>query len=363
MAHFTAKRSYISQHTYRGRLQRDMRLDNVRGALIILVVIGHFLFPLHMSETRLILGIIYTIYAFHMPCFVMLSGYYAKGVYREGRFRWGKVVQMLWLYIVYETVVYFTEGLAEGSFAAYPHFLEESGAPWYLLALSAWYMTIPLFQRFRGRRISFYICAAMFVAVSFLKYIIHVGYFLCMDHILTLMPFFYAGYFCSQVQLDRYILSRFKRPVDLAAVFFAFIILVGIKDLFFKFNLVVFASDYRTYATDCMQWKWLINMIWYCVAMCMSLCLIGNMLNRRMLILSNLGRNTLSIYFVHRPLRDLLQAAGFYNMIDPFNRMHVFILILFSILLTILLGNGLISGLFNRLRQVFDGLLEKHYAL
>ena len=58
MAHFTAKRSYISQHTYRGRLQRDMRLDNVRGALIILVVIGHFLFPLHMSETRLILGII-----------------------------------------------------------------------------------------------------------------------------------------------------------------------------------------------------------------------------------------------------------------------------------------------------------------
>ena len=67
--------------------------------------------------------------------------------------------------------------------------------------------------------------------------------------------------------------------------------------------------------------------------------------------------------YVHRPLRDLLQAAGFYNMIDPFNRMHVFILILFSILLTILLGNGLISGLFNRLRQVFDGLLEKHYAL
>lgn len=363
MAQFTAKRSYISQHTRRGKVQRDMRLDNVRGFLIILVVIGHFLLPVNSSETRLILGITYAIYTFHMPCFVMLSGYYAKSIYKDGRFRWGKIVQMLWLYIVYETVVYFTEGLADGIIPPFPHYLWESGAPWYLLALSIWYMTIPFFQRFRGKRSSIYISIGMFVAVSFLKYVIQLDCLLCMDRVLTFLPFFYTGFFCSQVHLDRYILSRYKRPVDIVALFCTLLILFGTKDLFFKFNLVVYGADYRRYASDYTQWLWLINMIWYAVAMCMSLFLIGNMLNRRMMILSKLGMNTLSIYFVHRPVRDILQAGGFYDLIDPFNRVHVFLLILFSILLTILLSNGLISGLFNRLRQVFDGLLEKHYAL
>ena len=363
MAQFSAKRPYISQHTHRGRVQRDMRLDNVRGALIMLVVIGHFLLPLNTSETRLILGITYVIYAFHMPCFVMLSGYYAKNVYKNGRFRWGKVIQMLWMYVVYETLVYFTEGLAYGGTAGFPSFFRESGAPWYLLALAVWYMTVPLFQRFRDKKISLYICAAMFVIVSFLKYVIQIGSCLSMDRILTFMPFFYVGFFCSQIQLDKYIISRFKRPVDLIALFCAVLILVGIKDVFFKFNLVVFGADYRRYATDCTQWMWLINMIWYAVAMCMSLALIGNMLNRRMLILSDLGKNTLPIYFVHRPLRDILEACGFYEMIDPFNRLQVIGLIVFSIVLTILLGNRAISELFNRLRSVFDSLLEKHGAL
>ena len=340
-----------------------MRLDNVRGALIILVVIGHFLLPVNFSETRLILGITYTIYAFHMPCFVMLSGYYAKSIYKDGRFRWGKVVQMLWLYFIYEIVVFVTESMAEGSFAAFPHFFKESGAPWYLLALAAWYMTIPLFQRFRGEKISLYISISLFVAVSFLKYVIHIGSWFCMDRILTFMPFFYVGYFCSQVQLDKYLISRFKRPVDIAALFCAVMIMIGTKDLFFKFNLVVFAADYRRYATDCTPWMWLINMIWYCAAMCMSLGLIGNMLNRRMLILSDLGRNTLPIYFVHRPLRDLLQWAGFYMLINPFNRTHVAVLILFSVVLTVFLGNRSIAELFDRLRSVFDSSLEKHNAL
>lgn len=340
-----------------------MRLDNVRGALIILVVVGHFLFPLHTSETRLILGIIYTIYAFHMPCFVMLSGYYAKSIYREGRFRWGKVIQMLWMYVVYETVVYFTEGLAYGGIAGFPNFFRESGAPWYLLALAVWYMTVPLFQRFRDKKISLYICAAMFVIISFLKYVIQIGSWLSMDRILTFMPFFYVGFFCSQIQLDKYIISRFKRPVDLIALFCAVLILVGIKDVFFKFNLVVFGADYRRYATDCTQWLWLINIIWYAVAMCMSLALIGNMLNRKMLILSGLGRNTLSIYFVHRPLRDILEWLGFYELINPFDRLHVILLVLFSIVLTIVLCNRLTAAMVNRLRSVFDSLLEKHGAL
>ncbi len=363
MAYFFRKRQHISQHIRHGKVQRDMRLDNVRGILIILVVIGHFLLPVNVAETRLIIGLTYVIYAFHMPCFVMLSGYYSKSIYRNGRYRWGKVVQMLWLYVVYETVVYFTEGLADGYAGAFPDFFWESGAPWYLLALSIWYLTIPLFQRFRGRKEALFVSIGLYIAVSFLKYFIQLDCFLSMDRVISFMPFFYTGYFCTQLQLDRYLISRYKRPVDIAAVIFALIILFGAKDYLYKYNLIVYGADYRRYAMDMEAWKWLLNLIWYGIAMCMSLWLIGKMLNRKMFIISELGRNTLPIYFIHRPIRDILQAAGFYDAIDPFNRLHVAGLVLFSIVLTIVLGNRMISEIFNKLRSVFDSLLEKHNAL
>lgn len=358
------KRQYIAQHTQGGRLQRDMRLDNLRGFLIILVVIGHFLLPVNSSETRLIIGLTYIIYSFHMPCFVMLSGYYAKSMYAaDGHFRWGKIIQILWLYVVYEVVVFLTEGLAYGPTTSIPNFFKESGAPWYLLALVWWYGTVPLFNRFRGRRSSLYITAAMFALVPFLKYIVQIGSILSMDRTLTFMPFFYAGFFTSQRQLDRYLISPYRRYVDIAAVFFALVIFLGAKDLLFKFNLVVYGTDYRRYMPSLYGYGWLINYIWFAVAMCMSLGLAGIMLNRRMAVLTKLGRNTLPIYFVHRPVRDIMEYLGFYAMIDPFSRLDVLLLLIISVILTVLLGNSLVSGMFSRLKSVFDPLLEKHNAL
>ena len=345
------------------RGQRDLRIDNVRGFLIILVVVGHFLLPLQESNTRLITGILYVIYVFHMPCFVMLSGYYAKSVYKNGRFRWGKAVQMLWLYFVYEIIVFFTEGLAYGFKSHFPNFFRESGAPWYLLSLTLWYLTIPLFHGFSGKRSSAAIVLAMFPAVAFLKYVIRVGSFLCLDRTVSFLPFFYLGYFSTQNTLDRYLASRFKRPVDLAAVFLVLLVLVGARDLFFKYNLVVYGADYNRWAPDLYPRAWLIHLIWCVMAVVISLGLVGLMLQRRMFLVTELGRNTLQIYFLHRPIRDLLVWYGFFDRLDPFNRLHVLFLVAFSVGLTILLGIGYISEAFRRLRTVFDPLLEKHHAL
>lgn len=364
MAESFRKRRYIPQHTQGGRLQRDMRLDNLRGVLIILVVIGHFLLPLKQSETRLILGIFYLIYSFHMPCFVMLSGFYAKSLYdREGYFRWGKIIQILWLYVVYEVIVFLTEGMAYGPTTPIPNFFKESGAPWYLLALFWWYCTVPVFNRFRGKRSSLYITIAMFIAVAFLKYFIQVGSILSLDRTITFMPFFYAGFFTSQIQLDRYLVSRYRRYVDMAAIFFALLILLGTKDLLYRYNLVVYGTDYRRYLPALYGHLWLVELIWCGVAMSLSLGLAGIMLNRRMTIITSLGRNTLPIYIAHRPIRDIMEYAGFYTMIDPFSRINVIALIIFSLILTIVLNNPLLSELFKRLRGVFDPLLEKHNAL
>lgn len=63
---------------------RNDYFDNIKSVLITLVVIGHFLLPL--ESTRLKDGLVNVIYLFHMPMFIMVSGYFAKGMYAGKRF-------------------------------------------------------------------------------------------------------------------------------------------------------------------------------------------------------------------------------------------------------------------------------------
>ena len=98
---------------------RDLRVDNVRGVLIFLVVAGHFLLP--VNGERLTMNLMYLIYSFHMPCFMLVSGYLSHGIYtRERGFRWDRWVQLLWLFILFKRMVNVTEGMLADSGAGGP---------------------------------------------------------------------------------------------------------------------------------------------------------------------------------------------------------------------------------------------------
>ena len=76
------------------------------------MVIGHFLLPL--ESTRLKDGLVNVIYLFHMPMFIMVSGYFAKGMYAGKRFRWERIGKLLWLYLLFQILSGMTESLAAG---------------------------------------------------------------------------------------------------------------------------------------------------------------------------------------------------------------------------------------------------------
>ena len=171
--------------------QRDYRIDNAKGILIILVVIGHFLLP--VASTRFTTNSLYLIYTFHMPCFIFISGYLAKGVYRDGKFRWDRLLRLAWLYFLFELGVHVTEGLLEGHIGWRIDFLHESGAPWYLLALIFWYLLIPACF-YMGKWISLLLALAVGLAGGYAG---GLGDFLAADRVLAFAPFFYLGYFFS----------------------------------------------------------------------------------------------------------------------------------------------------------------------
>lgn len=181
--------------------ERNLKLDNAKGILITLVVIGHMLLPIQ-GTTRDVTNFFYMIYAFHMPAFVFISGLLAQRIYTRvpkpayapaenraqrhphraanvsagrqmatldalqsttsgssdastmatvGHFNGRRWCSTLWLYLLFQFVLFFSEIPAYGRTTRFPDFLHTSGAPWYLLALLLWYLMIPFFAGYRGK--------------------------------------------------------------------------------------------------------------------------------------------------------------------------------------------------------------------
>ncbi|MBR2531788.1 MAG: hypothetical protein IKE56_03865, partial [Lachnospiraceae bacterium] len=104
-------------------------------------------------------------------------------------------------------------------------------------------------------------------------------------------------------------------------------------------------------------------LFWYVLAFTVSLGVTGLTPERRLPCITGLGRRTLQIYILHRPIRDLMEYFGFYRVIDANHKLHVIFVLFLSVMLTLILGSRYLEGPFAKLRSVFDPLLEKYGGL
>lgn len=57
--------------------QRDAFFDNAKYAAIVLVAVGHAWEPLR-DGSRAVSALYMLVYAFHMPAFIIISGYFSR---------------------------------------------------------------------------------------------------------------------------------------------------------------------------------------------------------------------------------------------------------------------------------------------
>ena len=245
--------------------ERNLKLDNAKGILITLVVIGHMLLPIQ-GTTRGVTNFFYMIYAFHMPAFVFISGLLAQRIYTRvpkpahapaencaqrhphhaanvsagrqmatvGHFNGHRWCSTLWLYLLFQFILFFSEIPAYGRTTRFPDFLHTSGAPWYILALLLWYLMIPLFVGCRGKvlplrpvcsnrrlqlsesraqrglscsLIAWILLTSLSLAGGYLASVAlaGIGDFLALDRVIAFAPFFFAGYFIGPERLMEFL--------------------------------------------------------------------------------------------------------------------------------------------------------------
>ena len=114
--------------------------DNARFACIVLVVLGHSLQRL-TYDSDIALGLYLVIYAFHMPAFAIISGYFSKSG-PPTRTQMARVITDILLpYVIFEAVWTLTKWLVEGQ--ANPNLTQPSWTLWFLLALGIFRLVLP----------------------------------------------------------------------------------------------------------------------------------------------------------------------------------------------------------------------------
>lgn len=141
----TAQRSAPSQPRRSGA--RDPFLDNAKFLTIVLVVCGHSWGPLR-GESRAAETLYMVVYTFHMPAFIIISGYLS----RSFEARPGQLKRLLTgvalPYLIFETVFTLFKRYLDGSDEPFS-LTRPSYALWFLIALFIWRLTAPVWKLLR----------------------------------------------------------------------------------------------------------------------------------------------------------------------------------------------------------------------
>ncbi|WP_079056076.1 acyltransferase family protein [Streptomyces caeruleatus] len=166
--------------------QRDPFLDNAKYLAILLVAAGHAWEPLR-DGSRTVTALYMLVYAFHMPLFAVISGYFSRGfeAHRRGLGRLLKRVAVP--YVVFEVAyTLFTRWTSEDPDRPIS-LLDPLYLTWFLAALFIWRLTSPVWRLVRWP-LPLALAVAMLATLS-----PSIGDDLGLQRVLQFLPYFVLG--------------------------------------------------------------------------------------------------------------------------------------------------------------------------
>ncbi|MFG2523537.1 acyltransferase family protein [Streptomyces sp. NPDC048527] len=166
--------------------RRDAFFDNAKYLAIVLVAMGHAWEPMR-GDSRAAAALYITVYTFHMPAFIVISGYFSRSFDaspdRIKRLVTGVAVP----YVIFEVAYTFFKRWA-GNDPTYPiSLLDPWYLTWFLAALFIWRLTTPLWKIVRWP-LPLALAIAVLASVS-----PDIGDDLDLQRVLQFLPFFVLG--------------------------------------------------------------------------------------------------------------------------------------------------------------------------
>ena len=273
--------------------ERDYLFDNYKAFLIIMVIIGHFIQPCY--ENNVVLYVLkYFIYAFHMPAFIFVSGYFSKK-----DTPWKKAVQKVLVpYLAFQCIyyVYYTYGIGINVewTLEYPKF-----SLWYLLALFVWKIITPYF-----RKIPYFFLISIILGLGF-GCLPVTGTYLSISRIVVFYPFFLAGMLLKRESLER--IRTSKNRIFCAVSIGTFILFIKPLVKLFDFRLSYFygKESYASLEQGNVEGI-LVRMVCYAIGFFFTYAF-AVLMKEKEIMISKFGSATISIYLFHGLLFKFLE--------------------------------------------------------
>lgn len=316
---------------------RDYRFDNMKGIMIFLLLLCHFIEKMFYSWNDDIItkAIYYTVYLFHMPVFIFISGYYSKGVQTD-RSLYKIIKQCLIPYIVFNCAYYLLEshGNIVGGLLSFTY---PQWTLWYLLCLVLWKLFV--------RPLSLVKYALVF-SILFSLYVgfTDMGYFLALGRTFYFFPYFLAGYLFPKEEIEN---IRSKRVLSLSG----FVLVIIVSFLIQHHNIGISAL----YMAE--HYSGLSSIIAVLVRLMLIItgfiCIFGfiSIVSDKHSIVSDIGKNSIVIFLIHSGIIRILA----YFFADHLNNglLCVLMAVLFSLIVCLLFGNNYTAKVY---RTIIDNI-------
>lgn len=316
---------------------REYGFDNLRGILILLVVLGHLLESCGSFRGA---GFLYrTIYSFHMPAFLFLTGYFAR--YDRKKIIRGLLVPYVLFqtaYILFDCWLYRAETALQYTT---PHWIL-----WYLTASILYHLLLPMYEAAdRHRQI---LALGITFGLSLIAgFDATVGYPLSLSRFLVFQPWFLLGHYCRNgnwiPETEGWCAGR-KVPIKMLLTAAVCVLVLGMHWLAIRPEVL-----YGSYPYAQLNYGPAERLIAGVTAFCwigFGCLVLLPLLRRRVLLLTALGQNTMPVYLLHGFVVRYIQHRQPVVLATP---LRVFLV---AVLILAVFGNPLMGGAF---RSIFSG--------
>lgn len=283
-------------------MKRNAYFDNAKWILIFLVVFGHMIQPF-ITDSKAIHTLYTWMYTFHMPAFIFLAGFFAKGA---GDFKFiGKLAKKLIIpYIIFQvlyTVYYFFLGKSDWytDTIFYPHW-----SLWFLFSLFCWHLLLILYKKippFLGISIAL----AVGILIGFAD---NVGHTFSLSRTFVFFPYFLIGFWVTKNQ----ILVLKQKAVKYSALLFlavAALVIYFLPDI--DSGWLLSSKSYSTLGT--VEFGAFARLAVYITSTLMAASVLAWIPQKEMAI-TPLGARTLYVYLLHGFFVQFFRETEMFNV-------------------------------------------------
>ncbi|MGE5474389.1 MAG: acyltransferase family protein [Ignavibacteriales bacterium] len=306
---------------------RDYYFDNLKFILIILVVIGHTIEPL-VNNNMSLKAVYVFIYTFHMPLFILVSGYFSKNINTKG-YILKNAKKILIPYVIFQILYFLFFRYAMNNIQIKFTLFTPYWIMWFLLSLFIWKMILPYFVK-----IKYPLLVSIILAVL-AGYIDQIGYFMSLSRTITFFPFFLLGYYLNKPYIERLYTFRIKLA-SIAVLICGFMVINFLTPRIY-YGWLYGSSSYAYLHAN--QWyAGFFRMGIFAAAILFSISVLA-LVPKNKNIISEMGMRTMYLYLLHGFVIKLFVRYNLYAVYD------ISLILTVSILVSLFLSSRFVEKL------------------